>query len=163
MNVDDAGGLVIRGDNQQFLDTSIKNRVDFIVIGSVAVAYYRCRELDEINDLDLLINPTKENGKKVISTLSEMHINVDCQSSELEKPWKQISVKCIFCEVDILTPKKNQDYESMKNGSNITYIGNSEVHIVSLEDLIKIKEETLKETSNEAEKHKKDLSCLKAI
>ncbi|MBA3580979.1 MAG: hypothetical protein H0W44_00855 [Gammaproteobacteria bacterium] len=163
MNIDDTGGLVIRGDNQQFLETAIRNGVDFIVIGSVAAAYYKCRELDEINDLDLLINPTKENGEKVIRTLSNMHISVKWQSSELEKPAKQIPIKCNFCNVDILTPKNNQDYKSMKNESNISYIGNSKVDILSLVDLIKIKEETLNEITSEAEKHEKDLLCLKAV
>ena len=163
MNIDDAGRLIIRGDNQQFLDMAISNGVDFIVIGSVAVAYYGCRELDEINDLDLLINPIEENGKKVINTLSDMHISINCSPSELEKPGKQIPVKCQFCEVDILTPKKNQDYNSMKNDSNFSCIGNSKVSIVSLVDLIKIKEETLNEITKEAEKHEKDLLCLKAV
>ena len=61
--------------------------VEYLIVGGLAVSYYYPQRA--VGDLDLLVNPTLENSKKVRSALISLGMN-DFNHTKLAKPKVQI-------------------------------------------------------------------------
>lgn len=58
-----------------FLKTLIENGVRFIIVGGQAAIYYGVRR--GTGDLDLLIEPTAQNGEKILKAFHQLNLQVD--------------------------------------------------------------------------------------
>jgi len=88
--------------NRTFINATCNHEIEFIIVGGAAVAFYGCRSADEVDDLDLMVNPTLDNEKKLICLFKT--IGIDSTEVRLAGPkFRQIIVKSTFY-LDILTP-----------------------------------------------------------
>lgn len=135
-----------------------ENKVDFIVVGAYAMAAYGYPR--GTIDIDLWVNPTRENSKKLYKALAEF-------GAPLKKITQDTFIKkgIIFqigvapCRIDIITKISGKiDFKKAKERSNKLEFGNVKMPVLSLEDLILNKQATGRakdiEDANNLIKHK---------
>ena len=123
--------------------------VEYLVVGGHAVSYYNPQRA--AGDLDLLINATLENAKKVRSALISLGMN-DFEHSKLTKTKIQIPLKLLH-DADIITPEDGFDFSMALSRSVQTEIKGIPIYIPSVEDLIIMK-------STNRKKDLRDVSLL---
>lgn len=150
------------GRNANFIEIISKCQVRFLVVGGAAVAFYQCRKVGEVDDLDLLIDHSKENIERFLSAFSELFLVPNWKPEQLARHGVQIPIKNDYY-IDILTPKSGIDFSELYGRAETARIGHIAVKVISVKDLIDMKNEALKVLSKQSEKHRIDLNCLKAV
>ena len=152
------GNLICVGQNEEIVKAFSAFGVEFILIGGLAVSWYcTSRQAD---DMDLLVNPTKENSEKVKNALGNLGLN-GFASDAFAKPGVQAPIKKVYY-ADIITPARGGlSFEELMNGSNIGNLFNIPVHIPSVANLIKLKESAVASTEKELSKHQQDIVLLR--
>ena len=142
--------LYITGQNTCLLEALNKFGVEHLVIGGLAVSFY-CPQR-EVDDLDLLINPTLENAKKVEAALVSLGI-ASSEYIKLTKPKIQIQLKTLHY-ADIVTPEEDFDFKSLYSNSIMVEANEVPVCLPSIDDLIRLK-------STDREKDLRDVALLR--
>ncbi|MBX2945259.1 MAG: hypothetical protein KF725_05455 [Cyclobacteriaceae bacterium] len=122
----------------EFLKALIKHGVKFLIIGGQAAIYYGVRR--NTGDLDILVEPTRKNGEKLLLAFQEMKLVVeDVKPEEFEQ---QLFLGLGFepDAVDILSMTPGVNFDSAFRQSSVIEDSHVKLHIISLDDLIKNKE-----------------------
>ncbi len=61
--------IIMRDDFMEFISLLSKNNADFVIVGAHALAFHGIPRYT--GDIDILINPSKENSIKVLKTVSD--------------------------------------------------------------------------------------------
>ena len=122
--------------NKQLLEALSKFKVEFIIIGGVAVHFHNSAR--NFDDLDILINPTISNANKLKAVLTEIGLNVQHKAEDIAKPKVQIPLKNIHY-ADIVTPNEEVQFEEYLSRANRGVINGVKVMIASINDLIAMK------------------------
>jgi predicted nucleotidyltransferase len=134
--------------------------VSFVPVGGGAVAAYGCRDDLYLPELDVLIDPAIENAERVIGVLSATGIRLWISAADLAGPKKQLPVKQLLFDMDILTPGAEESFPAILERSRHVWVGAVEVRIIARDDLIAMKRVAANKPEPESEKHKRDLECL---
>ena len=161
--------IITGTDNAKFVGLCIQNNVEFLLVGGAAVLHYGCRwTQDGLAEIDLLIEPSSENAEKLMTVLNRVlqqaGLIPEFTSERLQQPKIQLPLKNPRhnYNLDILTPWLQLSYSDLRSRSEIGILNSTEVRIVSLEDLITMKEYAIDHLGSEAIKHRNDLECLHA-
>ena len=120
--------------------------VEYLVVGGLAVQHYLPNR--EADDLDLLINPTRDNVENLVGALSEIKARgmnavdvreLDSIRGNLLDACKHIPLKK-YLYADIITPMKGYSFALVLRNSVQGCINSIPVRIMSCNDLIKHKE-----------------------
>jgi hypothetical protein len=144
----------------RFLKSLLKFNVTFLIIGGHASIYYGVRRTT--SDLDILIEPTQANGKKLLDAFSELKLEVpEITPSEFEKNL----VLAFGFEpdaIDIINFTPGVDIEAVfKNSISVDFSG-IQVPMIDIRDLLKNKEAVHRE-GEKALMDKYDAEVLKKI
>lgn len=147
-------------DHIKFLKAIVKHNVRFLIIGGHAAIYHGVNR--NTGDLDILIEPTKENGGKLIQALQFIKLEIpDTQPEEFEKPLV-LAFGFAPDAVDILNYTPGVDFkEVFENSVEVDYEG-LKVNMIDIRDLIKNKA-ALNRTGDKAHLDNYDLAVLKTI
>ena len=87
-----------------------ENDVEYLLIGSMAKSHYD--QQPSVGDMDLLINPTPENARRVKSAFRDRnyHHLLQYDLEKLAFPGKQIRISDCGHVGDVLTPKPGFDF-----------------------------------------------------
>ncbi len=162
--------------NLKFIKLCIDKQVEFLLIGGVAVRCYGCREGDNFDEIDILIDRSRENAEGLMTALREAGVTPKFNVEEAQRPRHQLPLKYpgLGYNLDILTPWEERSYTDFKDRSEVLMLGPFQVLVVSKPDLITMKEDVVGFLDSEAEKfpekaemlrsqaekHRKDLRCL---
>jgi len=151
--------------NADFVGSLIHAHVEFLVVGGLAVVFYKCRNPQNVDDLDLLLNPTAKNAERFISVLSQ---NVLCplpSVAQVATPNFQIPLKILpLFYIDVLTPVEDVNFDELFIRSEGALLqGIIPVRVVSRRDLIEMKRIVVRKLSKEKQKHENDLRCLGVV
>jgi predicted nucleotidyltransferase len=143
-----------------FIKTLIDNGVKFLLIGGQAAIYYGVRR--GTGDLDLLIEPTQQNGQKILNAFNQLNLQVEeIQPEEFEQPLF-LGLGFEPDAVDILTITPGVDFNSAYQKANEIHDTDVKIKVISIEDLIKIKESLIRnEEKGLIDKY--DVAVLKKI
>jgi len=156
--------ILVKANNARLIQLFCEAKVQFIVIGGAAVAIHGCREITSVNDLDLLVSPTEDNAKKILSAFKAAQIEFpEHYSSKLTQSAIQIPIKNYMYHAELLTPLNVIDFEEMLKASIPLTIKSNTVFIATRDDLIRMKEITVNEISKNLTKHEQDLNCLRNL
>lgn len=135
----------------------------FLVIGGTAVAVHGCRNPLNVDDFDILIEPTLDNAERIIAGLTAALVNVSFNAEALARPAIQIPVKVMQYWADILTPQNDVDFSSLLDRSVHARLSHFNVRVIGRSDLVAMKEQAAATVSVDLAKHQRDLQCLKTI
>jgi predicted nucleotidyltransferase len=143
-----------------------QHRVDCIIIGGVATAYYGCRPLSEINDLDFLIRPSLQSARRFHDALktAEKSLNLPSTNFDVSNLPSAPNVQFKFIgwpyEIDFITYSSVPEFDLLFEQSIEVDIGLEKVRVISLIDLIEMKRMAITNHYNVNKKHRIDLSRL---
>jgi hypothetical protein len=147
-------------EHKQVLEAFIRHKVKFLLIGGFAAIYYGVNR--NTGDIDILIEPSKENGLHVVEALKSLELEMpDFQPEEFEK-------KLVLAfgfppdAVDILNETPGINFEEAYEKSVTVNLDNLNVRIIAIHDLIRNKE-SLQRSGEKAHLDQYDLAVLKKI
>ncbi len=117
-----------------------KHNVDFAVCGGFAVAHYGFVRMTM--DFDLLVNPSEDNAKRIMSALEEFGFGqVGVSVEDFQKPDTAVTLGEQPNQIDLLTAMSSVPAGEILSRAVVTRIGEVEVKVVSYGDLIVAKQE----------------------
>ncbi len=143
-----------------FLRAIVNEKVKFLIIGGHAAIYHGVNR--NTGDLDILVEPTKQNGEHVLAALKRLQLDIPAiEPEEFEEPLF-LAIGFEPDAVDILTSTAGLDFENaFANAIDFSYEGVS-VKILAINDLIKNKS-SLNREGEKALLDKYDAEVLKKI
>lgn len=133
---------MLNQDYKEMLQILQNQDVDFILVGAYALAaqgYPR-----STLDIDIWVDPTRENSMKVFKALSEFGVPLEeISPNSFEQKGIMFQIGVAPCRIDIITEiSGNIDFQSARNRAKQVKIEDISLNILSIEDLIKNKEAT---------------------
>jgi hypothetical protein len=155
----------MKPDLRALLKRLIQNNIDFVLVGGFACVVHGSSLVTE--DIDICIAINEEQIKKLRNALKDLspkhRMNPNFKPSFLSHPQKLEGVNNIYLEtdfgvLDILSEVRPVgDFEAIKSRAITISLFDQECHVISLDDLIKVKESMTRPKDKEA------ASQLKAI
>jgi len=125
-------------DFKEFIELLNKNNVNYLLVGGYAVGYHSRPRYTE--DIDILIEPSLENAKKIIHVLNKFGFTgISVSIEELIQPEKIIQLGLPPQRIDILTSIDGVNFNDAWERRIVDSFGDIPVFIISLKDLIKNK------------------------
>lgn len=146
------------GANEEIVRTFVKHEVEFILIGGLAIAWHcRGRQAD---DMDLLVNATEENSKRITQALNGVGLSgfgdKSFMAPGLQAPLKQRHY------AEILTPKKGGlSYSEVASDAGTGNLFGMPIKLASIAGLLKLKQEAVASVSEQLQKHQADIDLLR--
>ena len=133
---------MLNQDYKEMLQILQNQDVDFILVGAYALAaqgYPR-----STLDIDIWVDPTRENSMKVFKALSEFGAPLEeIGPNSFEQKGIMFQIGVAPCRIDIITEISGDiDFQSARNRAKQVKIEDISLNILSIEDLIKNKEAT---------------------
>lgn len=131
----------VEKDYEDLLRLFNKNRVRYCIIGSYAVAFYAKPRYTK--DIDLLIDPTIENGKRIVNALNEFGFeSLKLSANDFSQAGIIIQLGYEPVRIDIITSIQGCSFETVwENRVEGTY-GHERVFFIGLMDLIENKKQS---------------------
>ena len=147
-------------DHLKLLKAILKHSVKFIIIGGHAAIYYGVNR--NTGDLDILIEPTAENGQKLIKALADIKLEIPEIAPEEFTEKLVLSFGLEPDAVDILNFTPGIDFALAYANSIVVNFSGLDIHMIDIRDLIKNKE-SLQRNDEKAHLDKYDAEVLKKI
>lgn len=152
--------LLHTGTNEELVVALIAHGVEFVVIGGLAVSWY-CSER-QADDMDLLVNPSPENSKRISSALSGLPSLKACADDAFTKAGLQVPLKNYFY-AELLTPRQDGlPWSEISDTSVNGKLFNRPVRIAAPSALIKLKEHAVASEQVQIDKHLRDIELLRS-
>lgn len=140
-------------DFKELLELFNANNVDYIIVGSYALAFHGVPRYT--GDIDIFVRPDKENAKSIIKALNDfgfasLNLNVDDFTSQD----KIIQLGVSPIRIDILTSITGVTWDDARNGKVSGLYGEVPVYYIGQQELI---------ANKLAVGRKKDLADIEAI
>lgn len=128
-------------DFKEFLLLLNEEKVDYMIVGGYAVGIYGYPRYT--GDIDIWVNPTEKNAKKVLKTLVKFGFG-DFQLKTEDFQTKDLVIQLGYPpqRIDILTSVDALDFEESYQHKMVFEMGDLEVNVVGYNELIKNKEAT---------------------
>lgn len=153
--------ILTKAENAKLVEHFCVAGVEFLIVGGTALAIHGCRDVADVDDLDLLVSPTIENAQRIFSAFTAAQVTLSVLPESLAKHAVQVPIKNWQYWAEVLTPRKGFDFEEMLKVSIPISFRSMTLHIASRDDLLKMKEDAVCEISRVLAKHEKDLACLR--
>ncbi|MGA1791032.1 MAG: nucleotidyltransferase [bacterium] len=133
--------MKIEKDYEELLRLFNKNSVRYCIIGSYAVAFYAKPRYTK--DMDILIDPTIENGKRIAAALKEFGFE-SLKLSEKDFCQAGIIVQLGYepLRIDIMTSIQGCPFEKVWETKVVGTYGHEEVFFIGLDELIENKKQS---------------------
>ncbi|MFH1246133.1 MAG: nucleotidyltransferase [Candidatus Omnitrophota bacterium] len=133
-----------------------KDKVKYVIIGAYAVSYYT--EPRYTKDLDILIEPSAENAKKIYTALKEFGAPLaGITEEEFSKEGLIYQIGVAPVRVDILVGIKGVEFESIWKQRIKTTFEGLKINIAGLQELIILKKKAKRD------RDKRDLKELNYV
>lgn len=130
--------MLVEKDYEDLLRLFNKNKVKYCIVGSFAVGFYAKPRYSK--DIDILIEPSLENGARIVKALEEFGFgSLNLKATDFAQKRQIIQLGYEPVRVDLITSIKGLDFgEVWKHRKRGTY-GRQKVNFIGLNDLIKSK------------------------
>ncbi len=130
--------MKVEKDYEEFLNLLNKHKAKYCIIGAYAVAFYAKPRYTK--DMDILIEPYEENGKKILQVLEEFgfgELSITLGDLTLEGNIIQLGYEPL--RIDLLTHIEQFQFQDIWQNRVTGNYGSEKVYFIGLEDLIKNK------------------------
>ena len=126
-------------DYEEFLELLNKFSVRYVIIGSYALAFHARPRYTK--DIDILVEPSVDNAKKIITVLDEFGFgSLDLEVNDFSKPGYVIQLGYEPVRIDIITSIEGLDFSEIWQNRVQGPYGNQIVNFINLDHLIKSKQ-----------------------
>ena len=128
----------VEKDFEELLGLFRKNKVKYCIVGAYALALYAKPRYTK--DMDILVEPTLENGEKIIHALSDFgfgDIGLTAEDFTEEKEFIQLGQAPI--RIDLITSLEGVSFKEIWENRREEYYGKEKVFVIGLKELIKTK------------------------
>lgn len=133
--------MKIQKDYEELLRLFNKNKVVFCIVGAYAVAFHARPRFTK--DLDVLVKPDLENGKKIIKALREFGFqSPDLSENDFSREGKIIQLGYEPIRVDIVTSIDGCSFAEVWKNRKAGSYGKQKVSFIGIKELIKNKKVT---------------------
>jgi len=144
----------------RFLQCLLRNKVKFIVVGGIASIFYGVRR--NTADLDVFIQPTVENGQRLLKALKQLNLKLpEISNSEFEK---ELILSFGFepDAIDIINHAPGIEFENAYQNARTIMVSGINIKMIDIYDLIKNKE-SMKRKGEKALLDEFDVKSLRKI
>ncbi|MEA3493537.1 MAG: hypothetical protein U9R38_04025 [Candidatus Margulisiibacteriota bacterium] len=125
-------------DFEEFLGLLNKHKVKYCIVGAYAVGLHA--EPRYTKDLDILIEPTKENGRKIVKALKDFGFeSMNLSASDFIKQREVIQLGVAPVRIDLITSIKGCSFKEVWKNKISDEYGKNKVCVIGLDELIKAK------------------------
>ena len=130
--------MKVEKDYEELLKLFNKYRVKYCIIGAYAVAFYTKPRYTK--DMDILVEPNIENGKRITGALNEFGFkSLDLSEKDFSQKGKIIQLGYEPIRVDIITSIQGCTFKEVWKGKVLETYGKEKVHFIGIDELIKNK------------------------
>ncbi len=128
----------VEKDFEQFIKSLKENGVKYCIVGAYAVAFHGHTRATK--DMDILVEPSVDNARKIISSI-EMFFNNDLglKPDDFTGRGKFIQLGYAPNRIDIITDIPGVDFRTVWKNRVKSRYGNQETYFIGLNELIKSK------------------------
>ncbi len=133
--------MKVEKDYEEFVRLLNSQNVEYLLVGAYAVAHYA--EPRNTGDIDFLINPTKENAKRVLTVLKKFGFGeLKISEEDFLNPEMVIQLGFPPVRIDLLTSLGTAKFDNLYKKKSTLRLGKEDVHVISYEHLIASKKES---------------------
>lgn len=130
--------MKIEKDYEEFLELLNKNKVRYCIVGAYAVAFYAKPRYTK--DMDILVEPDIENGKKIVKVLEEFGFkSLNLSEKDFSQSGKIIQLGYEPVRIDIITSIEGCTFKQVWKNKCTGIYGKTKVFFIGLDELIKNK------------------------
>lgn len=138
----------VEKDYEEFLRLLNKNKIKYCIVGAYAVAFYGKPRFTK--DMDILVEPSMENGKKIVRALSEFGFGaLSLTGKDFSKKGNIIQLGYEPVRIDIMTSLEGCSFKRVWGNREVGRYGKQKVFFIGLEDLIKVKKTSKRKIDQE--------------
>ena len=125
----------IERDFKEFIALLNENKVKYLIVGGFAFAFYV--EPRYTKDIDIFVEASKENSKKIIAALTAFGFgNIGLKEEDFQKPDQIIQLGYAPVRIDIITSIAGVTFDSAWRNKVEGKYGDIHCFFISKEDLI---------------------------
>lgn len=117
-----------------------ENKVKYLIIGGMAAVIYGSPRLTK--DIDILIEPTLNNAKRLLTTLKGVGFGTAGLTNAQKIIENEVSIFKDYIRLDVLTKVKGIEFQKVWRNRVIKRIDRVRVHLINIDDLIVSKKAT---------------------
>lgn len=130
--------MELHQDYKELLQLLNENQVEYVIVGGYAMAFYGVPRTTK--DIDILINPSVANIKRIIKVLDQFGFSsLELTEEELTKRYAIIQLGYAPVRIDIVNEIDGVETETVIKNSTTGKFGNIEVPFIGRDELIKNK------------------------
>jgi hypothetical protein len=131
--------MKVEKDYEELLDLFNRHSVKYCIVGSFALAFYARPRYTK--DLDILIDPTIENARRVLDALKDFGFgSLALSEDDFTEKGKIIQLGYEPVRVDILTSLEGMDFSTIWDNRSHGQFGKQQVCFIGLNEFIKVKQ-----------------------
>ena len=132
--------MKVEKDYEEFLRLLNKHKVKYCIIGSYAVAFYAKPRYTK--DIDILIEPSHPNAKKIKVALDEFGFgNLSISENDFTQAGNIIQLGYEPVRIDIMTSLEGFRFKNLWENRTSGVYGTEKVFFIGLDDLIQCKKQ----------------------
>jgi len=125
-------------DFEEFLRFLNKHKVKYCIVGAYAVGLYAQPRYTK--DLDILVEPTAENGENIIKALKDFGFeSLGLEASDFTEKKEFIQLGYEPIRIDLITSIKGCTFDEIWQNKKLEQYGKQKVYVIGLEELVKSK------------------------
>lgn len=133
--------MKVEKDYEGLLRLFNKNKVRYCIVGAYAVGFHAMPRYTK--DMDILVEPNMENGRRVVKSLNEFGFkNLKLNERDFSQRNKVIQLGYEPVRIDIITSIKGCSFKKIWKGKISGIYGKQKVFFIGLDELIKNKKAT---------------------
>jgi len=130
--------MMVEKEYEEFLSLLNKHKIRYCIIGAYAVAFYVKPRYTK--DLDILVEPSNENARKVLRALEEFGFEeLSISLDDLTQEGNILQLGYEPLRIDLLTKLEGFHFQDIWQNRVIGDYGSEKVFFIGLEDLIRNK------------------------
>lgn len=148
--------MKIEKDYEELLKLFNRYKVKYCIIGAYAIAFYAKPRYTK--DIDILVEPTIQNGKRIVTALNKFGFrSLDLSERDFSQRGKIIQLGYEPIRVDIITLITGCSFKQIWTSRTQGNYGREKVFFIGLKELIKTKK------SSKRKQDKADLELLLSV
>lgn len=130
----------IEKDFVELLELFNKKKVRYLIVGAFAVGFYGYPRYSK--DIDVLVEASQENARKIIAALEEFGGYKNLSEGDFNGKNKIVQLGYEPVRIDILTSIGEDEFAALWKNRKVGYYGGKKVFFIGLKDLKRNKKKT---------------------